>query len=101
LKRLKIAVENSSNENLPSCEVLAQAGKACVECNEFGILEALAEVGLSLDEQNIEMIYLRAFALARLGHSDEALDAVQGLLLFELTGELREAAEELQKSLTN
>lgn len=99
LKKLKVIIENSKSENLPSIEFLVQAGKNAIECEDYEGLEFFAEVGLSIDESNIELCYLNGFALAKLGHKDEALEIMAGLLSKNISQDLREAIEEIIKSL--
>lgn len=100
LRKLRIVLENCGSENLPSSEFLIQACKNCIECEDFEGLEFVSEVGISIDEENLELNYLRAFALAKLGNHDEARDVIQGLLKKDLSAELKEACEEVLLSLS-
>jgi tetratricopeptide (TPR) repeat protein len=95
LQKLKIVIENCGTENFPSCDFLSQACKNAIECEDFEILEFFTEVGLSIDESNTELSYLRGFALAKLGFKDEALDTLNQLLAKNISPELKEAAEEI------
>jgi hypothetical protein len=80
---------------LPSSDFLVQACKNFVECEDFQGLEFVSEVGVSIDESNLELVYLHAFALAKLGHTEEAAEAVKELMSKEIPLELREACEEV------
>ena len=99
LKKLKIVLENCGTENLPSSEFLVSCGKNFVEVEDFEGLEYVTQVGLSLDENHFEMNYLHAFALAKLDHKDEALDCLNALIQKEIPLDIREAAEEIIKTL--
>jgi len=72
-----------------------------VECEDFEGAEYVCEVGLGIDEENLELNYLRGFALAKLRNGDEARDVIQELLKKKegLSAELKEACEELLASL--
>jgi predicted Zn-dependent protease len=96
LRKLKIVLENCGSENLPSSQFLIQACKNFVEGAEY-----VSEIGVSIDEENLELNYLRAFALAKMGNVDEAKDVIQELLKKEeLSVELKEACEEVLVSLS-
>lgn len=99
LNKLKIVLENCGTENLPACDFLIQASKNFIECEDFEGLEFVTEIGLSVDENNHELMYLHAFALVKLGNKDEAKECINQLLTFEISQELREAAEEIISSL--
>lgn len=101
LRKLKIVLENCGSENLPSSQFLIQACKNFVECEDYEGAEYVSEIGVSIDEENLELNYLRAFALAKMGNVDEAKDVIQELLKKEeLSVELKEACEEVLVSLS-
>jgi hypothetical protein len=60
----------------------------------------LSELGLSIDENNLELVYLHTFALAKQGSTEEALEEVQELLSKDLPPDLKEACEEVLASLS-
>lgn len=100
LLKLKIVLENCGTDNLPSSDFLVQCCKNFIECEDFEGLEFVSQFGLCLDEGHHELIYLRAFALTKLGQKDEALESLNNLLLLNVTPEIREASEEIIRNLS-
>lgn len=99
MNKLRVVLENCGVDNLPSCEFLVQCGKNFIECEDFEGLNSTSEFGLGIDETHTELMYLHAFALTKLGHKEEALEILRLILDKEVTQDLREAAEEIVKSL--
>ena len=99
MKKLKIVLENCGVDNMPSCEFLNQCGKNFIECEDFEGLCFVCEMGLNIDENNEDLMYMHAFALAKLGNKDEALEGLRTLLERDIAQEIREAAEEIINSL--
>ena len=100
MRKLVVVLENCGVDNLPSCEFLVQCSKNFVECEDFEGLNFVTEVGLRIDEGHCELMYFHAFALTKLGCGGEALDCLRELMEKEVSPDIREAAEEIVRSLS-
>lgn len=92
-------LEKAKADNLPSIEFILESMRNLIELQDFEAVLNVGDVGLGIDENNVEAIYMQAFAHCKLMNKRECFDLINLMGTKQLDREMRTAVEEVRQEL--
>ncbi|CAG9329884.1 unnamed protein product [Blepharisma stoltei] len=99
MEKVKLLLEKAKHDSLPSIEFILESMRNLIEIEDFDGVLWVGDIGLSMDEDMPEIIYMQAFAHCKLGRKKESGDLIEILSGKMLDPELFSALEELKQEL--
>lgn len=99
--KLRTLIGNLPESQLPSTQFLGETLRMLVELEDYDAVVEIAEVSLSIDENQPDTMYIQAFAQFKLLQTDSAKERTAALRVRfpRLPEELEDALSELERSL--